>query len=74
MINRSSVSLLALRAGFFLTSVAEKTKTQAKNSRKKLNLREDFPSNCENSRNKILYNFPIKLKIIERAALSWHIH
>ena len=38
--------------GFFLTPAAEKTKTQEKNSRKKLNLWEDFPSNLENSRKK----------------------
>ena len=37
-------------AGFFLTSTAEKTKTQGQNSRKKLNLWEDFPSHVQNSR------------------------
>ena len=43
---------------FFLTPAAEKTKTQektqAKNSRKKLNLSEDFPSKSENSKKKKL--------------------
>ena len=35
-----------------------KQKTQAKNSRKKLNCREDFTSNLENSRKKL--KFPLK--------------
>ena len=33
-----------VKSGFFLTSVAEKTKIQAQNSRKKLNLREALSS------------------------------
>ena len=34
----------------FLTPPAERTKTQVQNSRKKLNLWEDFPSHLQNSR------------------------
>ena len=40
------------RAGFFLTSVTKKTKTQAQNSRKKLNLREAVSSGQEKLKEK----------------------
>ena len=48
---KSLLQLIAMVGGFlqalFLTPAAEKTKTQAENSRKKLNLWEDFPSKLE---------------------------
>ena len=40
-------------AGFFLTPAAEKTITQGQNSRKKLSLWEDVPSQMQNSRKKL---------------------
>ena len=56
---------------FFLTPAAAKAKTHAKNSRKKLNLWEDFPSKLENSRKKL--RFLLKTKDIQRGGTFYAI-
>ena len=52
------VIVIAYYRLFVITPAGKKTKTQAKNSRKKLNCWEDFTSSLENSRKKL--NFPLK--------------
>ena len=60
----SSIIQMSSNTGSFLTPATEKTKTQAKNSRKKLNHREALSSFWEKLQKKLIFaNLSLKTEI-----------